>query len=218
MFAQDCPAYIRALHALCRPLVLALTCDFVPITINSKSCPSTFSRATPSVIMATNAPDGSYQRPASQFRSTIEKGGQFPPERDRYHLYVSYSCRTWSQHLRASRLVADTHTRISSLGNSDPHRAQAQGARGYHLYAASTCGVIRAHLTTNLQPSLLLSLVSESKAGHFTTKPTSTPPILAPSRTRSMGHRTSRTSTSGLNPTTTVVSPFLSCGTRSSTR
>ncbi|KAI4528924.1 hypothetical protein K525DRAFT_244802 [Schizophyllum commune Loenen D] len=42
--------------------------------------------------MATNAPDGSYQRPASQFRSTIEKKGQFPPERDRYHLYVSYSC------------------------------------------------------------------------------------------------------------------------------
>ncbi|KAL1746730.1 glutathione S-transferase [Schizophyllum fasciatum] len=42
--------------------------------------------------VAPTAADGSFQRPPSQFRSFIEEGGQFPPERDRYHLYVSYSC------------------------------------------------------------------------------------------------------------------------------
>jgi putative glutathione S-transferase len=56
-------------------------------------------------------PDGSYKRIPSVFRSFIEKGGQFEAERgeystlfslgrflrlikDRYHLYVSYACRT----------------------------------------------------------------------------------------------------------------------------
>ncbi|KAH9478681.1 Glutathione S-transferase omega-like 2 [Psilocybe cubensis] len=37
-------------------------------------------------------PDGSFKRQASSFRNTIEKGGKFPPEQDRYHLYVSYAC------------------------------------------------------------------------------------------------------------------------------
>ncbi|KAL1746727.1 glutathione S-transferase [Schizophyllum fasciatum] len=39
-----------------------------------------------------NEQDGSFQRPASSFRNFIEKGGKFAPERDRYHLYVSYAC------------------------------------------------------------------------------------------------------------------------------
>ncbi|KAK7047388.1 S-glutathionyl-(chloro)hydroquinone reductase [Paramarasmius palmivorus] len=38
------------------------------------------------------AKDGSFQRPASTFRDTIEKGGRFEPERDRYHLYVALTC------------------------------------------------------------------------------------------------------------------------------
>lgn len=37
--------------------------------------------------------DGSFKRKPSTFRNTIEKGGKFEPERDRYHLYVSYACR-----------------------------------------------------------------------------------------------------------------------------
>ena len=57
-------------------------------------------------------PDGSFKRAPSSFRNSIQKGGQFPPEKgtaaktllcpdvdntppviDRYHLYVSYACR-----------------------------------------------------------------------------------------------------------------------------
>ncbi|TFK49009.1 glutathione S-transferase [Heliocybe sulcata] len=36
--------------------------------------------------------DGSFKRADSSFRNTIEKGGQFEPQKDRYHLYVSYAC------------------------------------------------------------------------------------------------------------------------------
>ncbi|KAL5522582.1 GTO2 [Sanghuangporus baumii] len=36
--------------------------------------------------------DGTFKRKPSVFRSWIEKGGKFEPERDRYHLYVSYAC------------------------------------------------------------------------------------------------------------------------------
>ncbi|KAI0760543.1 glutathione S-transferase [Fomes fomentarius] len=39
-----------------------------------------------------SAADGSFQRPASSFRKSIEKGGEFEPEKGRYHLYVSYAC------------------------------------------------------------------------------------------------------------------------------
>ncbi|KDQ50339.1 hypothetical protein JAAARDRAFT_63226 [Jaapia argillacea MUCL 33604] len=37
-------------------------------------------------------PDGSFKRAPASFRNTIEKGGKFEPEGDRYHLYVSYAC------------------------------------------------------------------------------------------------------------------------------
>jgi len=35
---------------------------------------------------------GSFKRTAAGFRNTIEEGGRFPPEADRYHLYVSLAC------------------------------------------------------------------------------------------------------------------------------
>jgi putative glutathione S-transferase len=37
-------------------------------------------------------PDGSFKRQASTFRDVVEKGGKFEPEKDRYHLFVSYAC------------------------------------------------------------------------------------------------------------------------------
>ncbi|TBU28070.1 glutathione S-transferase [Dichomitus squalens] len=36
--------------------------------------------------------DGSFKRKPSSFRNSIQKGGEFPPEKGRYHLYVSYAC------------------------------------------------------------------------------------------------------------------------------
>lgn len=36
--------------------------------------------------------DGSFNRPPSSFRNTIEKEGKHKPEKDRYHLFVSYLC------------------------------------------------------------------------------------------------------------------------------
>jgi len=36
--------------------------------------------------------DGSFKRKASTFRNWIKKGGEFEPEKGRYHLYVSYAC------------------------------------------------------------------------------------------------------------------------------
>lgn len=40
----------------------------------------------------TSNTDGSFTRSSSTFRDFIEKGGQFEPEKGRYHLYVSYGC------------------------------------------------------------------------------------------------------------------------------
>lgn len=36
--------------------------------------------------------DGEYHRQKQQFRDSIKEGGEFPPEKGRYHLYISYAC------------------------------------------------------------------------------------------------------------------------------
>jgi glutathionyl-hydroquinone reductase len=45
-------------------------------------------------ILAYSSKDGSFERKQSQFRNFIENkpDAQFPAEKDRYHLYVSYAC------------------------------------------------------------------------------------------------------------------------------
>lgn len=50
--------------------------------------------------------DGSYRRQASQFRDFISKkpGAKFPPEANRYHLYVSLAC-PWAHRTLATRIL-----------------------------------------------------------------------------------------------------------------
>ncbi|KAG8892442.1 S-glutathionyl-(chloro)hydroquinone reductase [Tulasnella sp. 403] len=36
--------------------------------------------------------DGSFKRLPSSFRNWITQDGEFPPEKDRYHLYISHAC------------------------------------------------------------------------------------------------------------------------------
>ncbi|KAG8940084.1 S-glutathionyl-(chloro)hydroquinone reductase [Tulasnella sp. 424] len=43
-------------------------------------------------ILAWASKDGAFRRQASSFRNFIEKGGEFPPEKGRYHLYISHAC------------------------------------------------------------------------------------------------------------------------------
>ncbi len=58
-----------------------------------RSDPKT-SSAKMSTITSYASKDGSFKRKQSRFRDFIssEEGAQFPPEKDRYHLYVSYAC------------------------------------------------------------------------------------------------------------------------------
>ena len=51
--------------------------------------------------------DGSFQRQQSQFRNWIENkpDAQFPAEKDRYHLYVSYACPWGKWHAEPKGLV-----------------------------------------------------------------------------------------------------------------
>ncbi|TVY85424.1 Glutathione S-transferase omega-like [Lachnellula suecica] len=42
--------------------------------------------------VAPNDKSGEFKRGQSQFRNAIKKGGEFPPEKGRYLLYVSYAC------------------------------------------------------------------------------------------------------------------------------
>lgn len=52
----------------------------------------------PESITSWAGKDGAFNRAPSQFRNAISKqaGAEFPPEKGRYHLYVSYAC-PWGQ-------------------------------------------------------------------------------------------------------------------------
>jgi len=54
--------------------------------------------------------DGEFRRQISDFTSVIEVDGKFPPEPDRYHLYVSYAC-PWAHRT----LIARALKKLSSL-------------------------------------------------------------------------------------------------------
>ena len=73
---------------------------------------------------------GEFKRGGSAFREFISKkpGAEFPPEKGRYHLYVSYAC-PWGQY---SRNPGDCYRANAGGSPPDPYRSQAQGSRGVH--------------------------------------------------------------------------------------
>eukprot|EP00761_Pharyngomonas_kirbyi_P000240 gb/GECH01000240.1/.p1 GENE.gb/GECH01000240.1/~~gb/GECH01000240.1/.p1 ORF type:complete len:313 (+),score=61.95 gb/GECH01000240.1/:1-939(+) len=55
---------------------------------------------------------GEFVRKESQFRNWIRKGGEFPPEANRYHIYVSYAC-PWAHRSLILRAVKGLEDVIS---------------------------------------------------------------------------------------------------------
>ncbi|KAL1745132.1 hypothetical protein HDZ31DRAFT_63462 [Schizophyllum fasciatum] len=81
--------------------------------------------------------DGSFVRPASSFRNFIEKGGKFAPERDRYHLYVSYACPWATRALIVRKLkgLEDIIRKTEDARNGHPlsGRSSTKARAGYPL-------------------------------------------------------------------------------------
>ncbi|KAF8609422.1 glutathione S-transferase [Ceratobasidium sp. AG-I] len=48
--------------------------------------------------------DGHFRRQVSSFRDVIEEGGKFEPEKDRYHVFVSYAC-PWAHRVLITRAL-----------------------------------------------------------------------------------------------------------------
>jgi hypothetical protein len=66
--------------------------------------------------------DGEFRRKDTSFRNHIEVGGKYPPEKDRYHLYVSWAC-PWG--------ISSSALTDRSFSNVDCSRTQGI-ARYYH--------------------------------------------------------------------------------------
>lgn len=84
--------------------------------------------------------DGQYKRQVSSFRSHIVEGGEFPPEANRYHLYVSYAC-PWATRCLITRKLKGLESIISlSVVHPDMHElgwkfeASFPAATEDHLY------------------------------------------------------------------------------------
>lgn len=67
-------------------LTRAISCTAIPFAMATEEPPLTW--------VDPNNKTGEFKRPQSAFRSFIENkpGAEFPAEKDRYHLYVSYAC------------------------------------------------------------------------------------------------------------------------------
>lgn len=77
----------------CHPLLRIVRRNFVPIV----SSPFQIKRSiyTSRITMGISnyaSQDGEFRRKPSSFRNHIEVGGKYPPEKGRYHLYVSWAC------------------------------------------------------------------------------------------------------------------------------
>jgi len=105
-----------------RPLLRIVRRNLIPIV----SCPFQNKRllhTSPIVMGISNyaSQDGEFRRKPSSFRNHIEVGGKYPPEKDRYHLYVSWAC-PWgtSPHIP------------TNVSLSDVDCARIEGTTGYH--------------------------------------------------------------------------------------
>ena len=83
---------------------------------------------------------GEFKRGQSAFRNFIsrESGAQFPPEKDRYHLYVSYAC-PWGT---LNKLYSSEDGLTMGQFNSPPnaHRAQIERLGGDHTIHSRALG------------------------------------------------------------------------------
>ena len=70
-------------------MYLALSCQNSQVTVSQTGNDGKITDWVPP-----NSTTGEFKRGQSSFRNFIsrEAGAQFPPEKDRYHLYVSYAC------------------------------------------------------------------------------------------------------------------------------
>lgn len=79
---------------LSRPLILSRTYKFKPILLPNRTFHTTSltmaSAEHPKITdwVGVNDKSGEFKRQQSQFQNFIKKGGEFPPEKGRYHLYV----------------------------------------------------------------------------------------------------------------------------------
>lgn len=60
------------------------------------------SMSKPRTAVDETSKEGAFKRTAAVYRNFIEKGTQFEPEGDRYHLYISYAC-PWASRCEAVR-------------------------------------------------------------------------------------------------------------------
>jgi putative glutathione S-transferase len=56
------------------------------------------------ITRAKNEEDGVFLRPPTSFRNAIQHGGKYPPEKDRFYLFVSYACPWASRTLIVRKL------------------------------------------------------------------------------------------------------------------
>lgn len=88
-------------------------------------------KAPSSITQWADKKSGAFNRAPSQFRNWISKkpGAEFPPEKGRYHFYVSYAC-PWGESVPL--LPQGTVRTELSTSSSDSDRSEVEGPGGYH--------------------------------------------------------------------------------------
>lgn len=93
--------------------------------------------------LAPQSPDGVYRRPQSQFRDRVRKGGKYPPEQGRYHLYAALSC-PWAHRT----LIVHA---LKGLGDAVPVSVAVPGDSGLWEFRPNKSEGDKGH--TSLKPT-----------------------------------------------------------------